>query len=297
MADLRTIAAQIAWQIGQVAGHPFGAAQARSLGGGCINTALTLSDGTRRYFVKLNRAELLPMFEAEAAGLEELAESRTLRVPRPLCTGVAGGQAYLAMEYIALGGRPAGGSIQAGRLLAATHRHTRGQYGWVRDNTIGSTPQRNAPDTDWARFWAERRLGPQIEIAARNGYGGPLQRAAEALLARLPDLLGHSPAASLLHGDLWGGNLAFARDGEAVVFDPALYFGDREADLAMTELFGGFDSDFYAAYRAAWPLDSGYATRRDLYNLYHVLNHLNLFGGGYLRQAQDMLGRLLAQTR
>jgi protein-ribulosamine 3-kinase len=297
ISDLRQITAQVADRVGQVAGHPFAAARARGIGGGCINTAVTLSDGTHSYFVKLNRAVLLPMFEAEADGLAELARSGTLRVPTPLCTGVAGGQAYLAMEYVELGGRPKGGAAQAGQLLAAMHRTTRAEFGWLRDNTIGSTPQCNAPDPDWAGFWAERRLGPQIELAARNGYGGGLQRAGEALLARLPALLEHAPAASLLHGDLWGGNMAFTRGGEALIFDPAVYYGDREADLAMTELFGGFGSDFYAAYREAWPLDAGYATRKDLYNLYHVLNHLNLFGGGYLGQARDIMARVLAQVR
>jgi fructosamine-3-kinase len=297
MADPRQVAARIAAQVGEAAGHPFAAALARDVGGGCINRALTLSDGVHGYFVKLNRGERLPMFEAEAAGLAELAASGTLRVPRPLCTGIAGDYAYLAMEHIDLGGRPATGGAQAGRLLAALHRTTRRQFGWVRDNTIGSTPQGNTWDGDWARFWAERRLGFQLELAARNGYGGPLQRAGEALCSALPALLGHAPPASLLHGDLWGGNMAFARSGEAVIFDPAVYYGDREADLAMTELFGGFGGDFYAAYREAWPLDTGYRTRKDLYNLYHVLNHLNLFGGGYLGQARDLLGRLLAQVR
>jgi protein-ribulosamine 3-kinase len=256
-----------------------------------------LSDGVHSYFVKLNRGDRLPMFEAEAAGLAELAASRTLRVPTPVCTGLAHDQAFLAMEHIELGGCPAGGGARAGRLLAAMHRCTRDRFGWDRDNTIGSTPQHNAQHPDWAHFWAERRLGPQLELAGRNGYAKPLQRAGDSLLAELPALLGHAPAPSLLHGDLWGGNMACARDGEAVVFDPAVYFGDREADLAMTELFGGFGGDFYAAYREAWPLDPGYAIRRDLYNLYHVLNHLNLFGGGYLSQAQGLLGRLLAQVR
>jgi fructosamine-3-kinase len=264
---------------------------------GAASTPPYLSDGTHSYFVKLNRAELLPMFEAESAGLDELAETATLRVPRPLCTGVAHGQAYLAMEYIELGGRPSAGATHAGHLLAAMHRHTQNQFGWVRDNTIGSTPQPNARDSNWVRFWAERRLGFQLELAARNGYGGALQRSGETLVDAVPALLAHAPAASLLHGDLWGGNIAFTRGGEAVIFDPAVYYGDREADLAMTELFGGFGEDFYAAYREAWPLDGGYATRRDLYNLYHVLNHLNLFGGGYLGQALDLMGRLLALTR
>jgi len=297
MTDLQPLAAAIASQIGQAAGCRFARVLTRRLGGGCINSTFALGDGTQTYFVKLNRGDLLPMFEAEALGLAELAASKTLRVPTPVCTGSVQGHAFLAMEYIDLDGRPAGGGVRTGRLLAAMHGSTRPWFGWVRDNTIGSTPQLNAQHSDWARFWAERRLGPQLALAARNGYANALQAEGDELLARLPALIGHGPAASLLHGDLWGGNMAFARGGEPVIFDPAVYFGDRETDLAMTELFGGFGADFYAAYREVWPLDPGYTVRRDLYNLYHVLNHLNLFGGGYLAQARDLMGRLLAEVR
>jgi len=286
---------QIAEHISAAAGHPFDTAQGRNLGGGCINTALVLSDAAHSYFVKLNRAEGLPMFEAEAAGLAELAGTATLRVPEPLCTGVAGGQAFIVMEHLDLGGRSSG--AKAGSLLAAMHRTTSDAFGWGRDNTIGSTPQPNRRDADWARFWADQRLGFQLGLAARSGHGGALQRQGEALIDRLPALLDHGPVPSLLHGDLWGGNMAFTRGGEPAIFDPAVYYGDREADLAMTELFGGFGSDFYAAYREAWPLEPAYATRRDLYNLYHILNHLNLFGGGYVGQALGLMGRLLAQVR
>jgi protein-ribulosamine 3-kinase len=298
MPDLRPVVSHIAEHIRQVAGHPFDPAPPRQVGGGCINTAITLRDRARAraYFVKLNRAGLLPMFEAEAAGLKELAGSATLRVPIPLCAGVAGAQAYLVLEHLDLGGRAASGPIQAGRLLAAMHRATRAEFGWVRDNTIGATPQPNTSDPDWPRFWARQRLGFQLALAARNGHK-TLQHPGEVLLGWLPDLLDHTPAPSLLHGDLWGGNLNYTQDGEPVVYDPAVYYGDREADLAMTELFGGFGDEFYAAYREAWPLDPGYATRRDLYNLYHILNHLNLFGSGYLGQAMDVIGRLLAQVR
>ena len=299
MPDLAPVVSHIAEHIRQAAGHRFDPAPPRQVGGGCINMALTLRDGggARAYFVKLNRAGLLPMFEAEAAGLKELAASATLRVPTPLCTGVVGAQAYLVLEHLDLGGRAASGPIQAGRLLAAMHRTTRAEFGWMRDNTIGATPQPNTPDPDWPRFWARQRLGFQLDLAGRKGHGGALQRSGDVLLERLPGLLNHAPAPSLLHGDLWGGNLDYTRAGEPVIYDPAVYYGDREADLAMTELFGGFGSAFYAAYREAWPLDPGYATRRDLYNLYHVLNHLNLFGGDYLGQALDLMGRLIAQVR
>ena len=171
------------------------------------------------------------------------------------------------------------------------------RFGWPRDNTIGTTPQVNAWGDDWAEFFRDRRIAPQLALAARNGHGGALQRDGERLLAAIPALLaGHAPAPSLLHGDLWSGNAACLATGEPVIFDPAVYYGDREADLAMTELFGGFGADFYAAYRDAWPLPDGYERRRTLYNLYHVLNHLNLFGGGYGAQAETMIARLLAET-
>ncbi len=286
----------IARTIAQTTGRPFTPAPPKALGGGCINRAVRLADDTRAFFVKLNSADRLAMFEAEAAGLRALAEAGGLRVPEPVASGTAAGQAWLAMEYLPLG-RPRGDSAErAGRGLAQLHRRTGEAFGWWRDNTIGSTPQTNTPDADWVTFWRERRLGYQLALAARNGYRGRLQAAGERLMEALPRLLDHDPPVSLLHGDLWGGNLGYLHDGTPVIYDPAVYFGDREADLAMTELFGGFPGDFHAAYREAWPLASGYEVRKILYNLYHILNHLNLFGGGYLGQAQGMIDRLLAEV-
>lgn len=265
-----------------------------AIGGGCINQALRIDYGETAYFLKLNSADQLDMFAAEAQGLQELGRCRELRVPQPLCWGSAGGSAYLVMEYLELGGRGDGAALGAG--LAALHRITRPEFGWVRDNTIGSTPQVNTPARDWIEFWREQRLRFQLELAARHGFGGRLQARGERLLATFPGLFaGYTPPASLLHGDLWGGNQAYTRTGEPAIFDPAVYYGDREADLAMTELFGGFGGDFYAAYRDHYPLDAGYAVRRKLYNLYHILNHLNLFGGGYLSQAQAMTDSLLGE--
>jgi fructosamine-3-kinase len=150
---------------------------------------------------------------------------------------------------------------------------------------------------DWIDFWRERRLGFQLDLAARNGLRGALQTQGRQLMDALPALFAHyRPAPSLLHGDLWGGNWGADAAGNPVIFDPAVYFGDREADLAMTELFGGFSRAFYDAYDAAYPLDKGYETRKTLYSLYHVLNHFNLFGGGYGGQAQRMIQQLLAQV-
>jgi fructosamine-3-kinase len=234
------------------------------------------------------------MFQAERDGLDAMAATDTIRVPRPLCCGVAAGQSFIAMEYVPLGGAGSATAALAGERLAAMHRSTAAAHGWHRDNTIGATPQPNAEDADWARFWCERRLGFQLELAARNGCGGRLQARGARLLGCVGALLNHAPVPSLLHGDLWGGNLGGDADGNPVIFDPACYYGDREADIAMTELFGGFGSRFYAAYNAAWPLDPGYETRKTLYNLYHILNHLNLFGGGYGSQAERMIDRLLA---
>jgi fructosamine-3-kinase len=177
------------------------------------------------------------------------------------------------------------------------HRVTGRSFGWRRDNTIGSTPQPNTPGNDWIAFWREQRLGFQLRLAERNGLSSALQAKGERLLERLEAFFrGYAPAPSLLHGDLWGGNHGYTVSGEPVVFDPAVYYGDREADLAMTELFGGFGAGFYAAYKEVWPLDSGYAVRKQLYNLYHVLNHANLFGGGYASQAEAMMERLLAEA-
>lgn len=267
-----------------------------AVGGGCINQAVRMQGEGRDFFVKFNDAAHRDMFAAEAEGLREIAATRTVRVPEPVCWGVAGDTAYLVLEYLSFGRGGSGAFL--GERLAALHRVTRAEFGWHRDNTIGSTPQINTPAADWIDFWRERRLGYQLELAARNGWGGELQRLGARLLTGLDALFdGYRPRPSLLHGDLWGGNHAYLADGQPVIFDPAVYFGDREADLAMTELFGGFGADFQAAYRAAWPLDAGYALRRTLYNLYHVLNHLNLFGGSYHGQALAMLQRLLAELR
>lgn len=267
-----------------------------SIGGGCINQAVRIAGDGRDFFVKFNTASKIEMFVAEAEGLRELAATRTIRVPEPVCWGVADDTAYLVLEYLEFG-RGGKGAV-LGEQLAALHRVTQAQFGWHRDNTIGSTLQINTPCADWISFWRERRLGFQLELAQRNGLGGEQQRLGEALMARLDGLFdGYRPRPSLLHGDLWSGNHGYLADGTPVIFDPAVYFGDREADLAMTELFGGFGAEFYAGYRAAWPLDVGYAARKTLYNLYHILNHANLFGGGYERQALRMTQQLLAELR
>jgi fructosamine-3-kinase len=232
------------------------------------------------------------MFEAEAEGLRALAKG-PLRVPLPLCFGVTQNRAWLVLEYLPMGSATPEGSAKAGQQLAQLHGLTAQSFGWLRDNYIGTTPQLNAWHQDWPTFWRQRRLEPQLDRLARMGLTAGLQET-ERLLDALPRLLDHQPQPSLLHGDLWVGNLAYGPDGEPLVFDPAVYYGDRETDLAMTELFGGFDRTFYQAYQDSWPLAPGYERRKKLYNLYHILNHANLFGKGYLGQAQRMIRELLA---
>jgi len=271
----------------------------QSVGGGCINQAyrLTLGErsGERSYFVKLNQASGLEMFAAEAAGLADLAAAAAVKVPQPLCYGQAGDRAYLVLEWLELGRGDGRSWEQLGRDLATLHRWPGNpkatQFGWHRPNTIGSTPQPNDWAADWVTFWTERRIGFQLQLARRRGGHFPQ---GDRLLAAIPQILaGYDPQPSLVHGDLWSGNAAVTIEGVPVIFDPATYWGDRETDLAMTELFGGFPSTFYTGYQAVYPTKTGYEIRKTLYNLYHILNHFNLFGGGYGSQANSMIDQLL----
>jgi fructosamine-3-kinase len=283
--------------IREASGAPFVIESRAGIGGGCINESHVIRGHGRAYFVKLNAPDKVEMFSAEAAGLEEIGRTKAVRVPRPVCHGVSPAASWIVLEHLEL--RPADdkGMRALGRNLARLHRVTARRHGWDRDNTIGSTPQINTPADDWIAFWRERRLSFQLKLAASKGHAARLSASGERLIEKLPAFFeGYTPVPSLLHGDLWSGNAAMDADGKPVIFDPAVYYGDREADLAMTELFGGFPHSFYAAYRTEYPLDAGYETRKQLYNLYHVLNHLNLFGGGYGAQAERMIEQLLAQA-
>jgi fructosamine-3-kinase len=249
-------------------------------------------------FVKVAPLSRESALDAEAEALRELAAANAVRVPGVLGFGVAGDRAFLALEWIECGSARAGSEAQFGEQLARLHRVTAARFGWHRDNSIGATPQCNDWTAQWPEFFARQRLGFQLDLAERSGHGGRWLEQGRVLCGRLDAFFaGYAPQPSLLHGDLWGGNWAADAAGAPVIFDPATYYGDREADLAMTHLFGGFGREFYAAYEAEWPLDPGASARRDLYNLYHVLNHLNLFGGGYRAQAERMIERLLAEIR
>jgi fructosamine-3-kinase len=283
--------------ISEASGAPFSARSRAKAGGGCINECFVVRGGGRAYFVKLNAADKAGMFAAEAAGLSEIAGARVIRVPQPVCHGASSSAAWIVLEHLELAPAHDQAMRALGANLARLHRATREDYGWDRDNTIGSTPQPNAPTDDWVGFWRERRLGFQLKLAASKGGAARLVERGARLMEKLAAFFaGYRPAPSLLHGDLWSGNAAMTRLGEPVIYDPAVYFGDRETDLAMTELFHGFTPSFYDAYRAEYPLDPGYSTRRTLYNLYHVLNHWNLFGGGYGAQAERMIDELLARA-
>jgi len=275
---------------------PFAIESRTAVGGGDINESFRVRGNGLTCFVKVNGADRAEMFAAEATGLEEILRTGAVRVPRPICRGANREASWIVLEHLELLPAAEAGMRALGASLARLHRVTAPRYGWTRDNTIGSTPQVNTPSDDWIAFWRERRLGFQLGLAQSKGPGRLITNG-ERLMEKLPAFFkGYRPAPSLLHGDLWSGNAAMMPGGEPVIYDPATYYGDREADLAMTELFGGFPPSFYEAYRAEYPLDPGYEIRKSLYNLYHVLNHLNLFGSGYGAQAERMIKQLLAQV-
>lgn len=284
---------QISAQISQVTGKPFKISDRRSVSGGCINQGYQLIDDNQSYFIKINQASRLEMFIAEALGLKQMLETKTIRVPQPIFHGTEGSSSYLVLEWLDFA---RGGDNQAwekmGRKLANMHQvQGVNQFGWEQNNTIGSTPQINTWTPNWADFFAEHRIGYQLKLARRRGGNFP---DSELVIAKVREFLqDRHPQPSLVHGDLWSGNVAILESGEPVILDPAIYYGDREVDIAMTELFGGFPGAFYRGYEEVWSLDPGYQKRKPLYNLYHILNHFNLFGGGYGAQANRMLLQIL----
>lgn len=282
--------------ISQASGARYTSAQRQRVGGGSINTAYGLEGKAagvaERYFVKLNRASRADMFAAESAGLKELAQAVGLRVPRPVAHGVTASHAFLVLEHIDLRPLSPAAMTRLGEALADMHGVVAAQYGWRRDNTIGSSLQPNAEHPSWREFWRENRLATMLDALAPAHP--ELAREGDRLLAALGHLMAdHAPEASLVHGDLWGGNAAMDSHGMPVVFDPAVYYGDRETDLAMAELFGGFSPLFFEAYWGAWPMSDGYRhVRRPLYQLYHLLNHALLFGGHYVAESRRVIRQL-----
>ena len=268
----------------------------RDLHGGDINHAALIRSGVTHWFLKYHQNAPDGMFAAESKALAEISAQSCIKVPAPIAHGSDGNIGWLVLEYLDL--KPGGPEDLLGQQLAQLHGVIHKQHGWSNDNYIGTSIQYNSHSDDWSTFWRDQRLKPQLAMAEASGHSSRLLQLGERLLDSVDQLLdGHQPAASLLHGDLWAGNKAFTREGQAVIFDPATYYGDRETDIAMTELFGGFGPSFYSAYQEHSPLPDGYKLRRDLYNLYHMLNHLNLFGGAYAARCQNMISGLLAQIR
>ena len=267
--------------------------------GGDINEArcLFLSNG-RQVFVKSNSIARADMFAAEAAGLSAIASTGTVRTPHILCRGVDDGLgiSFLMMEMVRSGRKAQDYWEVFGRELAAMHMADTGNlsgdapFGFLQDNYIGSTPQCNEGRESWIVFFRDCRLTPQIRMA-RHHFDSAVRRRFDRLLDRLDMFLEEPDRPSLLHGDLWSGNILAGSDGHAWLIDPAVYTGHAEADLAMTELFGRLPEQFYGAYRENKPVSPDYEARRDLYNLYHLLNHLNLFGPGYYSSVVSVLRR------
>lgn len=286
----------IATQIEQVIKQPFKIDKCSSVSGGCINSSFVIQGHNQRFFIKFNQANLLPMFSAEFSGLNEIYHTKTITVPRPILFGISSNTAFLTLELIDFSSKTKQSNELLGHQLAALHQIKQPFFGWHRNNTIGSTEQINTRTDNWIEFWQQQRLGFQLSLAANNGYSKQLINSGEQLCLRLEAFFAdYSPQPALLHGDLWGGNFSTSQQGMPVIYDPACYYGDRETDIAMTELFGGFDPIFYSAYNESYPLDTGYSIRKDLYNLYHILNHLNLFGSSYQSQAQQLIDTLLSE--
>ena len=274
-------------------GDAFRIASARAVSGGCIDSAWRIDGAGMSFFVKAGTG-CADRYAAEADGLAELARCPALAVPVVVALGAGGGNDFLVLEWLEIAA--AGDAGRLGEAVAELHSITLPHFGWHRDNYIGSTPQQNTPGDDWVEFFRERRLRPQLRLAAVNG-APQLERAAGDLLSGLaaffPD---GQPVPALLHGDLWRGNCGFS-GGRPCLFDPAVHAGDPACDLAMAELFGGFSPDFFAAYRACRPDVGDDGARRMLYQLYHVLNHFNLFGGSYRDHAGRLIHALVERLR
>ena len=267
------------------------------ISGGDINDAyeLILTTG-ERVFMKSNRRSDVSFFTAEAEGLAAIARTGTIGTPHVLGCGTDNGRAFLLLEIIKGKSRVSDYWETFGRQLAKMHMAetkeyvTGGVYGFNSDNYIGHSKQINTPHSDWIGFFRDCRLDGQFRTAEKY-FDSSECKQINRLLERLDTLLIEPEHPSLLHGDLWSGNFMTGADGKAWLIDPAVYVGHAEADIAMTELFGGFSDTFYSAYRGVAPLQAGYEDRRDLYNLYQLLNHLNMFGGSYLSSVRRIVKR------
>ncbi|HYC84786.1 MAG TPA: fructosamine kinase family protein [Chryseosolibacter sp.] len=264
------------------------------MSGGCINEAGKLVTTRGVYFLKWNDLDRFPeMLATERAGLDLLAASNSFKIPEVICTGVTASHQFMLMELIVPSTKSPLFWNRFGELLATLHKCTSSQYGLDHDNYIGSLPQRNKPNQSWVMFFIQQRLQAQLDLyVGRRDLRADVRRAFDKLFAKLPDLL-VTERPTLLHGDLWSGNLMVDAAGLPCVIDPAVYYGNREVDIAMTHLFGGFDKSFLDSYHATFPLEEGFDDRLQLYNLYPLLVHVNLFGDSYLSQVVSILNRFV----
>lgn len=283
----------ISEQISQQIQYDFVCDDIREISSGDSHKAYRVSDGRKRFFVKINEKSKLSHFKTESDGLEHLRQANQVRLPHVICSGVASEVSFLALEHLVLKEGNTESWQTLGEQLAQLHRvQTDKKYGGHQDNYIGLTPQPNQWHDDWASFFAEQRIGYMLDrLAAQKKLLCDKQLAVDAIYNKLA---GHQPKVSMLHGDLWAGNVGFHQQ-QPVIFDPAFYFGDRETDIAMTELFGRFPTSFYQAYNGSWPLEHSYAERKPIYQLYHILNHGLLFGGSYLNSAKSILAKYTGQ--
>ena len=282
----------VAKAISEATGSVFEPSGSSSIGGGCISraTRITGTDG-RSFFLKQNDLDFHDFFEAEAEALKEIEATVTVTVPEVVAFGVTGQSSFLALSFMEEGADSPASQAELGTQLARLHKIEQAFFGWHRDNCIGATPQPNTRCDDWVPFYANHRLAHQFDLAQNKGQRFP---GSSDLLENLSAFFAdYSPPPALLHGDLWGGNASCDKRGTPFLYDPASYYGDRETDLAFTYMFGGFSNAFYQAYDSVYPLDPGFKIRKILYNLYHELNHYNLFGGGYASSAQSSIQQLL----
>ncbi len=271
-------------RLGESQGNTFRILRTTPVTGGCINHAHRLETTTGNYFVKYNSSTRFPgMFEAEAKGLKILAETKTVRVPEIILTGDVSGFSYIVLEFLESAEQKENYWENAGIQLAQLHRSTSENFGLDHDNFIGSIPQSNKQHNDWIEFFLKERILP-LGGTLVSPYISKLEK---VLQERIPV---EKPA--LLHGDLWNGNIICGPQGTACLLDPAVYYGHREMDLAMTRLFSGFSKEFYKSYEATFPLAEGFEERIDLYNLYPLLVHLKIFGDPYQDQVMSILKKL-----
>ncbi|MGS2721519.1 fructosamine kinase family protein [Paraglaciecola aestuariivivens] len=280
----------ISEQISQSIQQDFICNDIREIHAGESHHTYRIAGDKKRFFVKTNQKIYLSNFEAEAEGLEHLRQTQLFRVPKVICSGIVSDHSFLVLEHLTMTEGEPSDWYGAGRALAEFHKNNNQQmYGWQDDNYIGLTQQCNRWAKKWNQFYAEQRIGFMLQLLYEKGFAlADIDKVVEAVKSLFA---GYNPQASMLHGDLWQGNLGFNHH-QLVLFDPAFYFGDRETDLAMTELFGRFPESFYRGYQDVWPVDPDYEYRKPIYQLYHILNHALMFGGQYLESAKITLKNL-----